>query len=155
MPTLHLMATPDDLDQLLQWGERVRLYAQLQGAYLGHLREAGFEEEHAFALVREWTTRTISWTVDTRHPAPGFGNGPFELIAPGQPPTPSAPPDPPELMGHVFHLNDDAARHLRAVEDPSTVTPGESYLVAPADEAADETSDEPCAGSDEDDAAAA
>lgn len=53
----------DDFDQLMRWGERLRLYGQLQGVYYEQLTGMGFDPEHAFQLVREWTSRTIGWTM--------------------------------------------------------------------------------------------
>ena len=53
----------NDLNDLLVFGERLKLLAQLQASYLIELRAEGFEDEQAYQLVRDWSSRGFDWTV--------------------------------------------------------------------------------------------
>jgi len=59
----------NDLNDLLVFGERLKLLAKLQGTYLDELRGEGFEDEQAFQLVRDWSNRGFDWTVRWVPPA--------------------------------------------------------------------------------------
>jgi hypothetical protein len=115
MPTLVWMDDREDIDLVLQWGHRLKLYAELQGAYYEHLRGFGMDEEHAFQLVREWTLRTIGWASSSGHAA---------LLDPfAEVPPPGAAPTPPPGWSVGLHV----------VDDPSVAPPDEPYLLSDED----------------------
>ncbi len=123
MPTLNLMERPEDVDIVLQWGHRLKLYAELQGAYYERLRSCGLDEDHAFQLLREWTIRTIGWA---------SSNVEMELFGPAamDPPAPGAAPPMPPGWGV-----------LMALDDPSTAAPDEPYLMLDDDSLSDADAD--------------
>lgn len=61
-----------DLNDLLVFGERLKLLAQLQASYLDELRSEGFDDDQAFQLVRDWSNRGFDWTVRWVPPAGSF-----------------------------------------------------------------------------------
>jgi hypothetical protein len=66
LPFIDLMednASFDELNDLLVFGERLRLLASLQATYLDELRGHGFDEDQSFTLVRDWSQRAFDWTV--------------------------------------------------------------------------------------------
>lgn len=70
MPTQLVMNSSDDLDQLARWHERLPVYARTQGSYLNDLLAQGFDQEQAFLLVRDWSSRTMYWACDARQAFP-------------------------------------------------------------------------------------
>jgi len=70
MPTQLEMNPSDDLDQLSRWHERLPVYARTQGSYLNDLLAQGFDQEQAFLLVRDWSSRTMYWACDARQAFP-------------------------------------------------------------------------------------
>ena len=124
LPTLHVMHGPEDVDIVLQWGHRLKLFAELQGAYYERLRSCGFDEDHAFQLVREWTVRTVGWA-SSNVELELFGQ--YEMHAP---PPPGAAPAPPDGMGS-----------LHALPDPTNAPSDEPYLLIDEDASVDTDAD--------------
>lgn len=123
LPTLLKMDRPEDVDIVLQWGHRLKLYAELQGAYYERLRSCGLDEDHAFQLLREWTIRTIGWASSSVE-MDMFGSAAIEPPPPG-----AAPPMPPGWGV------------LTALGDPSVAEPDEPYLMLDDDSMPDVDAD--------------
>lgn len=98
------MDSERDHGEIMQLSARLRLFAQLQGAYMDVLREQGFDDDQAFQLIRDWSTRGFEWTLRP-------------TVAAFLPELPGRPGQPP---------SHDAAR----LDDPSSAAPDEPYLLA-------------------------
>lgn len=73
-----------DYDQLMDWTDRLRMLAHVQGSYLDVLREQGFDAEQSFVLVRDWSGRVYDWTTRQQMGFPPFAQVPVagDLVDP-------------------------------------------------------------------------
>lgn len=98
-----------DFEEILGFGARLRMLAQLQAAYLDQLRDQGMDDEQSFTLVRDWSSRAYDWTM--RPPAPT--SAPAPPLAVPEPRDPSvADPEESYLLGI-----DELERELRLLDE--------------------------------------
>jgi hypothetical protein len=99
-----------DFDEILGFGARLRMLAQLQGAYLDQLRDQGLDDEQAFTLLRDWSSRAYDWTL--RPPAPTAAPAPPTASDQPRPDPSQADPAEPYLLSI-----DELERELRLLDD--------------------------------------